>query len=92
MIKVEISGVPESNYLFGIYKVGYQVNDPYSTYLAMNKPKQLTKQKVNLIKKLNDSSPVSKEIIKINSSEVFSEESEIRENDVFLLNLIKLYY
>jgi xylan 1,4-beta-xylosidase len=89
-VKIKISGIPEDNYVLEIYKVGYQVNDPYSTYLAMNKPKQLTKQQVDVIKKLNDCSPISKEIIKVNSLGVFSKELEIRENDVFLLNLIKL--
>jgi xylan 1,4-beta-xylosidase len=88
-VKVEIAGVPEGSYFFEIYKVGYRVNDPYSTYLKMNKPKQLTKQQVDNIKKLNDGSPVSKEPIKITSSGVFSNEIEIRENDVYLFNLVK---
>jgi len=89
-VKVNISGMPEGNYILEIYNVGYKVSDPYSTYLAMNKPKQLTKQQVDTIKKLNDGSPVSKEVIKVNSSKMFSKELEIRENDVFLLNLINL--
>ena len=56
----------------------------------MNLPKQLTKQQVEIIKKLNDGSPVLKEIIEVNSSKIFLKEFEIRENDVFFLNLIKL--
>jgi xylan 1,4-beta-xylosidase len=66
------------------------MNDAYSTYLTMNRPRQLTKQQVDHIKRLNDGSPVSKEIIKVNSSEIFSKELEMRENDVFFINLIKL--
>jgi xylan 1,4-beta-xylosidase len=89
-VLVKISGVPEGNYILEIYKVGYKMNDAYSTYLTMNRPKQLTKQQVDHIKRLNDGSPVSKEIIKVNSSEIFSKELEMRENDVFFLNLIKL--
>ncbi len=88
-VQVNISGIPEGNYLLGIYKVGYRVNDPYSTYLEMNRPMQLTKQQVNVIKKLNDSSPTFKEIIKVDSHGLFSKELEIRENDVFLFELIK---
>ena len=88
-VKVSISGIPKGTYTLEIYKVGYHVNDPYSAYLAMNKPKQLTKQQVEQIKKLNDGSPVSKEIVKVKANAVFSKELEIRENDVFLLNLIK---
>jgi xylan 1,4-beta-xylosidase len=89
-VQVNISGMPEGNYLFEMYQVGYRMNDAYSTYLAMNKPKQLTKQQVDEIKRFNDGSPVSKENIRVDSSGVFSKESEIRENDVFLFNLIKL--
>jgi xylan 1,4-beta-xylosidase len=56
----------------------------------MNKPKQLTKQQVDEIKKFDDGSPVSKENLRVDSSGVFSKELDIRENDVFLFNLIKL--
>jgi xylan 1,4-beta-xylosidase len=89
-VQVNISGIPEGNYLLEINKVGYHVNDPYSTYLAMGRPNQLTKQQVDTIKRLNDGSPVFREIIQVNSLGVFSKELEIRENDVFLFNLIKL--
>jgi len=88
-VQINISGIPEGSYFLEIYKIGYHVNDPYSTYLEMNKPKQLTKQQVDIIKKLNDGSPVSKEFFKIDSLGVFSKELEIRENDVFLFNLVK---
>ena len=89
-VQVRISGIPEGNYLFEIYQTGYRVNDPYASYLVLNRPGQLTRQQVDGIKKLNDGSPVLKEIIKINSAGIFSKELEIRENDVFLFNLTKL--
>jgi len=88
-VKVSISGIPEGTYTLEIYKVGYQINDPYSTYLAMDKPKQLTKQQVEQIKKLNDGSPVSNEIVKVKADAAFLKELDLRENDVFLLNMIK---
>jgi xylan 1,4-beta-xylosidase len=89
-VQVNISGMPEGNYLLEMCKVGYRVNDAYATYLQMNKPKQLTKQQVDEIKKFDDGSPVSKENLRVDSSGVFSKELDIRENDVFLFNLIKL--
>ncbi len=89
-VKLELSGIPAGNYQYEVYKVGYRVNDPYTSYLSIDKPNQLTKQQVEAIKCLNNGSPVSKEIIRINSSGVFSKIMEIRENDVFLLNLVKL--
>jgi xylan 1,4-beta-xylosidase len=89
-VKLRITSVPKGKYVAEVYIIGYRVNDPYSSYLAMNRPSQLTKQQVEAIKKLSDGSPVLKEIIKIKSSEVFLEDFEMRQNDVFLLILTKL--
>ncbi|WP_071145534.1 GH39 family glycosyl hydrolase [Bacteroides ihuae] len=89
-VKVEITGIPKGNYQLEIYKVGYKVNDAYTSYFEMNKPTQLTKQQVEDIKRENDGSPISKELIKVDHSGVFLREFAIRENDVLLLNLVKL--
>lgn len=88
-VKVEVSGVPKGSYTLEIYKVGYHANDAYSTYLAMNKPKQLTKQQVVQIKKQNDGSPFFSETIRVKSDGTFTKELDLRENDVYFLNLIK---
>ncbi len=87
--KVNLSDMPKGTYKLEIYKVGYHVNDPYSTYLAMKAPKQLTKQQVEQIKKLNDGSVLSTEVINIKTNTGFVKELELRENDVYFLNLIK---
>ena len=89
-VKVAVSNVPEGNYVLELYKVGYRTNDTYTTYLDMGKPNQLTKQQVEQIKKINDGSPVSKEIVKVKAGVTFTKEMDLRENDVYLLNLIKL--
>lgn len=89
-VKISISGVPAGRYKLEIYKVGYHTNDPYSTYLSMGRPDQLTKQQVEQIKKLNDGSPVSTETVKLKAGVPFSKELDLRENDVFLLNLVKI--
>jgi xylan 1,4-beta-xylosidase len=65
------------------------VNDAYATYLAMNKPNQLTKQQVEEIKKANDGSPVAKEEIQIDAEGKFSKALDLRENDVYFVNMIK---
>jgi xylan 1,4-beta-xylosidase len=88
-VKVEIAGIPEGGYRLAIYKVGYKANDPYTTYLALNKPNQLTRQEVDHIKQQNDGSPVLNENITVNASGTFFREFSIRENDVFLLYLLK---
>jgi xylan 1,4-beta-xylosidase len=89
-LKINITNIPEGIYSLEVYKVGYRCNDAYSTYLSIGKPAQLTKLQVEQIKKQNDGSPILKEIITVKTGTPFSKELEIRENDVFFLNLIKL--
>jgi len=89
-LKINLSNLPEGNYALEVYKVGYRSNDAYTTYLDLGKPSQLTKQQVEQIKRQNDGSPVSKEIITIKSGVPFSKDLDIRENDVFFLNMIRL--
>jgi len=86
---VNISKVPKGTYTLEIYTVGYQANDAYSTYLAMNKPHQLTRQQVAQIKKQNNGSPVSSEKILVKGDGTFTKELDLRENDVYFLNLMK---
>jgi len=88
-VTVNISGIPKGTYTFEIYKVGYHANDAYSTYLAMNKPHDLTKEQVAQIKKQNDGSPLSSQSIQVKVNGVFSKTLELRENDVYFLNLVK---
>lgn len=89
-MKINLSNVPEGNYALELYRVGYRSNDAFSSYLDLGKPNQLTRAQVEQIKQQNDGSPVSKEIITIKSGAPLTKEIEIRENDVFFLNLIRL--
>jgi len=88
-VKVNLSNVPAGKYTLEIYKVGYRVNDAYTEYVDMGKPKQLNKQQVEELKTHNNGSPVVSETIEVKENTVFLKELDIRENDVLLLNLIK---
>jgi xylan 1,4-beta-xylosidase len=89
-LRVNISGAPDGNYSLEVYKVGYRCNDAFTTYFDLGRPNQLTKQQVGEIKKINSGTPVSTEIVKVKEGVPFIKELNIRENDVYLLNLIKL--
>ena len=89
-LKLRVENVPAGIYALELYKVGYKCNDAYSTYLSLGKPAQLSSRQVDEIKNLNDGTPILKEIVEIKNGIPFSKDWEIRENDVFLLNLIKL--
>ena len=55
----------------------------------MGKPHQLSREQVNEIKKINDGSPISTEIINIKENTTFSKILDLNENDVYLMNLVK---
>jgi xylan 1,4-beta-xylosidase len=88
-VTLNIAGIPQGAYTLEIHKVGYHVNDAYSTYLAMNKPHDLTIQQVAQIKKQNDGSPVSTETIQVKENGLFNKILELHENDVYFVNLVK---
>lgn len=89
-LKVNIANVPDGMYALEVYKTGYRCNDAYTTYLTMGRPAQLTRQQVEQIKKQNDGSPVFREVITVKGGTPFLKELELRENDVYFLNLVRL--
>jgi xylan 1,4-beta-xylosidase len=88
-VRIILTDVPAGKYEFETYKVGYRVNDAYTTYLDMGRPVQLTKKQIHKIKELNNGSAISNKKIKIKKGVPFIKELEIRENDVFLLTMIR---
>ena len=88
-VKINIAGMPAGTYNLDIYKVGYRVNDAYTTYFDMGRPNQLTKEQVQKIKEINNGSAISSEKIKVKNKSTFTRELEIRENDVFLITITK---
>jgi xylan 1,4-beta-xylosidase len=70
--------------------VGYRVNDAYTTYFEMGKPNQLTRPQVKEIREINNGAPVATEIVTVKADGAYSKELDLLENDVFLLNLVKL--
>ncbi|MBN1780045.1 glycoside hydrolase [bacterium] len=88
-VKMEISNIPAGKYAVEIYKTGYRVNDPYTTYFDMGRPAQLTKEQVRKIKALNDGSAISCEKTTVKKGAALIKELEMRENDVYLFTLKK---
>ncbi len=87
--KLEVTGLKKGTYKLEIYKVGYKVNDVYSDYLEIGKPKQLTREQVTALKKQNNGAPIISETVNINSKGIYVKDIKINENDVFLFNFVK---
>ncbi|MCX7985157.1 MAG: glycoside hydrolase [Bacteroidetes bacterium] len=86
-IRVEVSNLPAGRYKVETYQIGYKVNDAYTTYYLMGSPKQLTREQVATIKRLNNGAPISIETVTITHKHPFQRDIGIRENDVYLLTL-----
>jgi len=89
-VKISIDQVPPGKYALEVYNTGYGSNDAYSTYLSLGRPVQLTRKEVDQIKNRNSGAPLSREMVTLTGDGPFLRELELRENDVYLLKLIKL--
>jgi len=90
IVKVSLKGLASGKYQLVLHRIGYRVNDAYASYLAMGKPGQLSKPQVDKIKLENDGAPVSKEVVQVAADGVFKKDFQMRENDVYLLQLQKI--
>lgn len=90
MVKIEIEGLIPGNYQLEVYQIGYRVNDAYSTYLSLGKPRQLSREQVKAINTENSGAPVSTEIVRVDAKGAFFKELPLRENDVYQLKLVKM--
>ncbi len=81
--------LPPGKYELKVYKTGYRANDPYTTYLDLKSPSQLTRHQVEMIKQKNNGAPIMQKIIDVNADKAFRESLSLRENDVFLITMNK---
>lgn len=87
---INLSHVPTGKYRIEMYKVGYRENDAYTGYIDMGRPDQLNRQQVTALKKKSDGKPVFTGTIDIKSTGTFSKTIDVKENDVYFINLVKL--
>ncbi|MDP4240522.1 MAG: glycoside hydrolase [Bacteroidota bacterium] len=86
--ELEISNMQNGTYRVEIYKVGYHQNDPFTGYLEMGRPAQLTLKQEAEIKKLSTGLPADVDNIVINNGS-FKKRIPLRNNDIIFIKLIK---
>ena len=79
--------MPKGKYTMETCKVGYRVNDAYTTYRDLGAPAQLTKAQVAEIKSKNSGAPLEVRIVNIRSDKMFEQQFDLRENDAVLITL-----
>ncbi|HXY24184.1 MAG TPA: hypothetical protein VEI73_06005 [Candidatus Acidoferrum sp.] len=85
-LHLELDHLPAGRYRISTYSVGYQHNDPYTAYLHMGAPRQLTREQVD---SLNASSQGASESVKETalSDGIYRCDLPLRANDVYLIVL-----
>lgn len=89
-LALDVNGIPQGKYILETYRIGYQHNDPYSSYIQLNRPDQLTPLQVEFLKNQSSGQPTAREIIEINPQGQYRREVPLHENDVYLFVIKKL--
>jgi xylan 1,4-beta-xylosidase len=84
---VRLKNLPPGNYRLTTCQIGYHKNDPYSRYLEMGSPADLSREAVAELKNLSAGKPVSETAVAVNSDGNFETSLPLREDDVYFLSL-----
>ncbi|MEN0054116.1 MAG: glycoside hydrolase [Mucilaginibacter sp.] len=89
-IKFIAQGLKAGNYRLQVFQTGYGINDPYSAYLKLGSPTQLTAEQVNMIKQQNVDKPILQNNVKLNAGGKIEKHLPMRQNDVLLITLDRI--
>ncbi len=85
---VKLTNVPAGKYKVMVYRIGYHFNDPYSKYLEMGRPMDLSREEVAELKALSSGKPISESEIKIKGE--YTKTLPMLENSVYMVTLSRL--
>lgn len=86
-VELEISGLAMGSYHLLATKVGYRANDVQSAWRDLGSPGQLTRSQVQMLRKASSGEPSVDETIHVKADGGFSRRFDMRENDVWLVEL-----
>jgi xylan 1,4-beta-xylosidase len=87
-VQLTLSSIPPGNYHLSIYRIGYNENDPYSAYLKMGAPTQLSIAQVKQLKSLAAGAPSEESDISISTSGKWQHDVAMHDNEVVLVTLV----
>jgi len=82
---VKLTNIPSGTYTLKVYRIAYQHNDPYSRYLEMGRPMDLSREDVAKLNSLSSGNPESVSEVKVKGE--FTTRLPMLENSVYLLTL-----
>ena len=81
-LTLDLSHIPNGKYKIAVYQIGYRQNDPFTAYVKMGSPKQLTRAQVDALKKISNGAPTSRGAISISNGR-FTKTMPLRANDCY---------
>jgi len=85
--ELEITHINNGKYKVEIYKVGFNQNDPLTTYMGMGRPVQITQKQEKEIASQSTGLPNSTENVVITNG-IFKKSLVLRDNDIVFIKLI----
>ncbi|MEO6994487.1 MAG: glycoside hydrolase, partial [Lacunisphaera sp.] len=85
--ELQLSGLAKGTYRVVARRVGYRANDVQSAWRDLGSPAQLSRAQVAILRKASAGTPEVDEVVKVGSDGRFDRPFELRENDVWLVEL-----
>lgn len=86
-VEIMLSGLSGGAYRLIATRVGYRSNDVQSAWREIGSPRQLTRAQVRALQQACAGEPVLDETVQVKGGEVFTRRFDMRENDVWLVEL-----
>ncbi len=88
-VTVRLRNLQPGNFHLAVYRIGYGYNDPYSRYLELGHPSDLSREAVKELQSLSAGKPVSETSVTVTASGDFETTLPLREDDVYFLSLVR---
>ena len=88
-VTVRLKNLSPGKYKLAIYRIGFGQNDPYSRYLEMGSPADLSREAVSALKHLSSGKPVFEKTVAVKAGGDFETTLPLREDDVYFLLLTR---
>ncbi len=86
-----LTNLPGGKYQLEIFGTGYRRNDVYDDYLDLGSPTDLTREQVKMLAENDSGAPMTRETVEIKADEEFQRTLPMRENDVYLVTLKRVW-
>ena len=89
MVHFEIQNLDKGQYRAEVYQVGYKINDPFTKYIEMGRPSDVSLAQMAELKNASTGEPVSSSTVSVKNG-TFKKSFQLRENDIYFIKLVKL--